>query len=121
MNAFRFQPLSRRTVLRSLGASIALPWLETMTPRTFASSEPVRRPVRTAFIYVPNGIQMGQWTPTTEGARFELPPLLTPLADVREDINVLTGLAALEGRMYGDGCRRRRTFDLRAPPIRSAR
>lgn len=103
MNALRFQPLSRRTVLRGLGASIALPWLESMMPRAFASGAPVRHPVRMAFMYVPNGIQMGQWTPTTEGARFELPPLLTPLAAVRDDINVLTGLAALEGRMYGDG------------------
>ena len=104
MNVFRSNPLSRRAVLRGLGATIALPWLEAMTPRSaLASGNAGRLPVRMAFLYVPNGIQMAQWTPTTEGANYELPPLLTPLNAVRDDILVLSRLAALEGRPFTDG------------------
>lgn len=103
MNILRLHPMSRRAVLRGLGASIALPWLEAMAPRTFAQGGPVRHPVRLGFIYVPNGIQMSQWTPAAEGAQYEMPPLLAPLAELRQDFNVLTGLAALEGRPFGDG------------------
>lgn len=97
-------PLSRRTVLRGLGAAIALPWLEAMEPRLmFAAEGMTRPPVRMAFLYVPNGMQMSQWTPAVEGERYELPPSLEPLAGVRDDILVLSGLAALEGRPFTDG------------------
>ena len=97
-------PLSRRTMLRGLGASVALPWLEAMEPRLMFAAEGVTRPpVRMAFLYVPNGMQMSQWTPTDEGERYELPPLLEPLAGVRQDVLVLSGLAALEGRPFTDG------------------
>jgi hypothetical protein len=89
-------PLSRRTLLRGLGATIALPWLEAMTPLAFGA-EPAKPPVRTAFVYVPNGIQMKHWTPAKEGRDYELPDLLTPLKDFRDDFSVLSGLAALQG------------------------
>jgi hypothetical protein len=92
------KPLSRRTVLRGLGATLARPWLEAMAPRSVhAVSDPGKHPVRMAFIYVPNGIQMTHWTPTTEGADYKLPELLTPLAGLRDDFSVLSGLAALQG------------------------
>ncbi len=59
--------VSRRTLLRGLGASVALPYLEAMTPRGRAA-ESARPPVRLAFLYVPNGVYMPEWTPAEVGA-----------------------------------------------------
>src|SRR5665213_1983608 len=56
-----------------------------------------------AFPYVPNGKNMVDWTPTTEGAGFELPAILEPLRDVRDDFSILTGLAADKAFPHGDG------------------
>ena len=98
--------LSRRTLLRGLGAAIALPWLEVMGPVTaWANNDPSARkaPNRLAFLYVPNGKNMADWTPATEGADFALPPILEPLSDLRGDFNVLTGLTADKARAHGDG------------------
>ncbi len=98
--------MSRRTVLQGLGASIALPWLEAMGPlKAFASQAPGGTPVpkRVAFVYVPNGKNMADWTPTTDGANFTLPRILEPLSDVRDYVNVLTGLTADKARPNGDG------------------
>src|SRR3984957_12781005 len=89
--------LSRRTMLRGLGAAISLPLLDAMVP-AFAS--PVA-PQRLAFIYVPNGILMNQWTPTS-GGDFELTRILTPLAPHRENLLVLSGLTQNTGRALGD-------------------
>ncbi|HZZ78298.1 MAG TPA: DUF1552 domain-containing protein [Gemmataceae bacterium] len=98
------QLLSRRTVLKGLGASIALPWLEAMGPfQAWASQAPNRVPTRMAFVYVPNGKNMNEWTPNVEGSTFSLPRILQPLADVREYVNVLTGLTADKARPNGDG------------------
>jgi hypothetical protein len=98
MNILHNRTLSRRTVLRGLGTAIALPWLEAMAPRSIgAASGAARPPVRLAFLYVPNGMQMSHWTPTTEGADYKLPELLTPLAELRDEFSVLSGLAALQG------------------------
>lgn len=103
MNVILKKPLSRRTVLHGLGASIALPWLEAMVPRNvLAASNTGKHPVRMAFLYVPNGMQMEHWTPQSEGANFELPQSLKPLATLRDDLLVLSGLASLEGRPYND-------------------
>jgi hypothetical protein len=91
------KPLSRRTVLRGAGAAIALPLLEAMTPWRALAAERAKPPIRLAWVYVPNGIQMKHWTPAKEGSDYELPDLLTPLKDFREDFSVLSGLAALQG------------------------
>src|ERR1700722_13954442 len=90
--------LSRRTVLRGLGAAISLPLLDAMVP-AFAS--PVA-PQRLAFIYVPNGILMNQWTPASIGADFELTRILTPLAPHRDNLLLLSGLTQNTGRALGD-------------------
>ncbi|MBI2808550.1 MAG: DUF1552 domain-containing protein [Planctomycetes bacterium] len=98
--------ISRRTVLQGLGASIALPWLEAMGPLSaWASQAPAanRTPMRMAFLYVPNGKNMVEWTPTATGADFTLPRILQPLAEVREYVSVLTGLTADKARPNGDG------------------
>ena len=71
--------ISRRTVLRGVGTAIALPLLDAMSPSLLRGSEPseqLRPPRRMAFFYVPNGVHMPDWTPATEGADFQLPPLL---------------------------------------------
>src|SRR5215210_6065523 len=68
--------LSRRTVLRGLGTMLALPWLESMGTVTswVAGAAPGKTaPNRMAFVYVPNGKDMANWTPKTEGAAYELP------------------------------------------------
>ncbi len=83
------RPISRRTVLRGLGAALALPWLEALAP-----AAPGRPPVRLAFVYVPNGVHMPDWTPTATGADYRLPWILEPLAPVKQDVLVLSGLSA---------------------------
>jgi hypothetical protein len=95
------KPLSRRTMLRGLGAAISLPLLDAMVP-AFASPSTAAAPLRLAFIYVPNGILMDQWTPVTVGPDFELPRILAPLAPHRENILVMSGLAQNTGRPLGD-------------------
>ena len=81
--------IPRRAFLRGTGAALALPVLDAMTP-AFATA--TARPVRMAFIEVPNGIMMDKWTPATEGADFALTPILEPLAPFRDRMTVLSGL-----------------------------
>jgi hypothetical protein len=100
------QPISRRTVLRGLGVAMSLPWLEAMGPlRAWADQpQPAQAvPNRVAFLYVPNGINMEDWTPKAEGADFELTPILRSLAPVRDRLLVLSGLTADKARPHGDG------------------
>jgi hypothetical protein len=99
-------PISRRTVLKGLSTAVALPWLEAMGPmNSWAQDSAVGKtaPNRMAFLYVPNGKNMADWTPATEGTGFELTPILEPLAPVKDDILVLTGLTADGARAHGDG------------------
>jgi hypothetical protein len=56
-----------------------------------------------AFLYVPNGVNMADWTPAAEGSDFALPPILEPLASVRSQLLVLSGLTADKARPHGDG------------------
>jgi hypothetical protein len=98
--------ISRRTILRGLGAAVALPWLEAMGPLTaWAADTPKAKaaPNRVAFLYVPNGINMANWTPKAEGPGFELTPILEPLKPVRDQVMVLSGLTADKARSNGDG------------------
>ncbi len=94
--------LSRRTILRGLGVSLALPWLEA-TRATAHATTVATSPNRMAFIFVPNGVALKHWTPATEGYGFQLPSILEPLAPVREDLLVLSGLTHDKGRANGDG------------------
>ena len=85
--------LPRRTVLRGLGATVALPLLDGMVPALSALSRTAARPaVRFGAVYVPNGMVMQNWTPAAHGAGFELTPTLTPLAPFRDRLLVLSGL-----------------------------
>ena len=84
--------MSRRTVLRGLGASVALPLLDGMVPAYAALRATATPAQRLGIVYVPMGAVMENWTPATEGAGFELSPILQPLAPVRDQLLVLTGL-----------------------------
>jgi len=96
--------ISRRAVLRGLGVTISLPWLEAMLPLRALSQEPGGKPpVRMAFLYVPNGMHMPDWTPTSTGVLSELPATLQPLADFRSSLTVLSGLTLNGARALGDG------------------
>lgn len=100
------ESISRRTVLRGLGVAISLPWLESLGSladgaEPSASGRPA--PNRMAFLYVPNGINMADWTPQAEGPTFDLPPTLQPLASVKDRLLVLSGLTADKARPHGDG------------------
>jgi hypothetical protein len=97
--------LNRRTLIRGLGAAISLPLLDAMVPvfaSTPGSSSAAAAPLRLAFIYVPNGVLMNQWTPAAEGPVFDLPRILAPLAPHRQNVLVLSGLAQNTGRPLGD-------------------
>lgn len=98
--------LSRRTVLRGMGVAMSLPWLEAMGPVAAWADGPTAEsaaPNRLAFIYVPNGKNMADWTPKREGADFDLPAILEPLAPVKDKLLVLSGLTADKARANGDG------------------
>src|SRR5688500_2177909 len=85
--------LSRRTVLRGMGATLALPLLDSMIPaRTLLAQTAAKPAARLGFVYVPHGAIMDKWTPATEGAGFEFTPILKPLEPFRERLNVVTGL-----------------------------
>ena len=96
--------VSRRDVLRGMGAVVALPVLEAMLPRSlYAASEEREAPRRMAFLMVPNGAHMSDWTPAGMGSEFELPYILEPLAKVKEQLLVISGLTHDKGRPHGDG------------------
>ena len=95
--------LHRRTFLRGMGAAVALPVLDAMTPAFAATRRTGGAPVRLAFTYVPNGITMADWTPKAEGAAFEYARVMKPLEAFRKDTVVLSGLAQRNGMALGDG------------------
>jgi len=85
--------LSRRTVLRGIGAGIALPLLDGMVPALAAMRNTAANPVRRfGVFYVPNGMAMQHWTPDAEGRAFEVTRLLQEIGNYRDQMTVLTGL-----------------------------
>lgn len=100
--------LARRTFLKGLGAAIALPALDAMTPvrlgRAAWGAVPAAGAARRmAFIYVPNGIVMNNWTPATEGAGFEYTRILKPIEKFKDKTMVISGLANRNADALGDG------------------
>src|SRR5687767_8325629 len=95
--------LPRRTFLRGLGAAVALPFLDAMVP-ALAAAPNAAAPRRLGFIYgSPNGVIQAAFVPKTVGANFELSPILQPLASVRDQLLVLSGLAHRQADSFGDG------------------
>lgn len=111
--------LPRRTFLRGAGIAIGLPLLDSMAPALAAPAQ-AKTPVRMAFVYVPNGIMMNHWTPSTAGSDFEITRLLQPLEAYRKDMLVLTGLAHKTGAGgAGDHARAGGTYLTGVRPERS--
>lgn len=107
-------PISRRTMLRGIGTAVALPMLDAMGPglvggiaraaaEAASTGGGAAAPVRMAMFFLPNGMCMEDWTPSGKGAGFDLPPTLKALEPVRDQINVLSGLALDNARAKGDG------------------
>ena len=86
--------ITRRTVLRGIGATMALPLLDGMVPALSALAQtPAAPKQRFGFIYVPHGSIMREWTPAQEGSNFEFSSILRPLESFRRDLTVLTNLS----------------------------
>jgi hypothetical protein len=83
--------IARRTFLRGVGTTLALPLLDGMVPAFAAGSDPAQA-VRTLFMYGPNGRIMENWTPTIDGSGWEMTPTLEPLAPFRDQMLILSGL-----------------------------
>ena len=85
--------LPRRTFLRGMGVTLALPLLDSMVPaRTLLAQTAAQPLARLGFVYVPHGAIMAQWTPDTVGAGFDFKSILKPLEEYRSYLNVVTGL-----------------------------
>ena len=85
--------ISRRTFLRGTKVAISLPLLDAMLPRTALAAPAASVPKRAAFLYVPNGIVHDAWKPAATGADYALPYSLEPLAGIKNDVVVLSGLS----------------------------
>ena len=93
INIFTAKPLSRRTVLRGVGATVALPFLDAMAPGVSASARAAAKRIhRFQAIFVPNGMAMEYWSPAAAGRDFELTPILQPFAPFRDRMLVFSGL-----------------------------
>ncbi|HVZ64104.1 MAG TPA: DUF1552 domain-containing protein [Opitutaceae bacterium] len=100
--------MSRRTMLRGLGTAIALPVLDAMIPGRLAGAEAKAAvkaiaPRRLAWLYVPNGIDMQNWTPAAVGSSYELKPILQPVAEFRDRFTLISGLVCDKANPHGDG------------------
>ena len=86
--------ISRRAVLKGVGASIALPLLDAMTPAATAWAQTAAgaAPKRLAFVGFPHGAIMDRWSPPQTGTSFELSPILEPLSPFRQHLTIVSGL-----------------------------
>ena len=87
--------IPRRTLLRGIGAALALPTLDAMIPALASTSgKPIKR---LGIVYVPNGMRMDHWTPSTVGSGFEFPSILKPMEPFRDQLQILSGLWGVDG------------------------
>ena len=98
--------VTRRTILRGMGAALALPWLESLPAVAGAATKSSRPPVRMCFWYVPNGVHLPAWFPENEGTLIDLPETLRPLSFARDSLNCFHGLTHNTALTNGDdeGC-----------------
>src|SRR5689334_16300930 len=100
----RFESLSRRQVLRGLGACLTLPTLLSASPAFARAVAKRAAPARMAFVYVPNGaIPAAFWPAGDGGTDFALSPTLAPLANVRSQLQVISGLTDISAEPGADG------------------
>ena len=101
--------LPRRTVLRGLGATVALPFLEAMVPAMTAHAKTVANPPkRFGAVMVPLGERPGYWTPTTVGSDFEFMPIMKPMEKFRDHVTVISELC---DPIDGEQCQERAEED----------
>lgn len=93
--------LPRRTFLRGMGATLALPMLDAMMPALRAGT--VKPTPRLGFVYTPNGFIQNQWIPKTTGANYALTPSLAALEPLRDNLLIVSNLAHLQANTFGDG------------------
>jgi len=106
MNKTTSLQMPRRKFLRGLGTLVALPALNSLCPTSAfgATADGASKfPKRVAWVYIPNGANMADWTPATTGADYEMPMILQPLAEHRKQLTVITGLQNPMGDALGDG------------------
>jgi hypothetical protein len=89
--------LPRRTILRGMGAMVALPWLDAMVPAFTSAAASAKPAKRFGVIYLPNGVIVKDLIPPTAGAEFEITPILRPLERFRSHLTVVSGLANVAG------------------------
>ncbi len=100
MNFITKKHLARRTFLKGMGATIALPMLDAMMPAMARAAQvnAVRPPNRLGFAYIPNGVTMDSWLPTGQGEAFEFSRILKPFEAYRKDLMVISGLSHSQPR-----------------------
>ena len=90
--------ISRRTVLRGMGVSLSLPFLEAMVPAATALAKTAAAPKpRMGFFYFPHGAIMEKWTPTAVGSDFEISPILVPLQPFKRQLTIVSNLGNKPG------------------------
>jgi hypothetical protein len=113
--------VARRTVLRGAGVGLALPFLDAMAPRAVRAA--AKGPLRSVFVFFPNGANMQFWKPEQTGDKYDLPSTHAPLAKFRDELLVLTGLTHDKARAHGDGpgdhARSNSVFLTGAQPLKS--
>jgi hypothetical protein len=90
---------TRRSVLKGLGVSLSLPWLESV----HGSSKASKVPVKTAFVFMPNGFIMPSWDVNGDGPSYELSETMKPLAALKSDFTVYSNLCHDKAKHNGDG------------------
>src|SRR6185295_4543078 len=95
--------LPRRTFLRGVGTTLALPLLESMVPAfTALAQTPAKPPLRFGAVYFPNGATMKHWMPETTGSGFEFKTILKPLEPFRDRVNLFGNLSRAGGKSVTD-------------------
>ena len=95
--------LARRTFLRGIGTTLALPLFDAMMPAMAGTTAKASQAVRLGFVYVPNGIIQKGWLPSKVGTGFEMASTMKPLEAHRDHLVVLSNLMQNAGRALGDG------------------
>lgn len=92
MNFIQKKKLSRRTALRGAGVSLTLPWLSAMSPAMASDSQLEKPPLRSAFVFMPNGVRPDHWTPEGDGEDYAITPMLKSMASHQKDFLLLENL-----------------------------
>jgi hypothetical protein len=96
--------ISRRAVLRGMGATLALPFLDAMVPAWRGARVAAATPaMRFGAFYVGNGMNMSKWTPSASGPLAECPPILSPLSAFKDRLLVVSGLDSKEAEVKDGG------------------